>query len=88
MASGSVEELRALAQSFTERPKAIFVAALEKPPSLLYAVSADRVIDAGKALRKHWPKPGDAAAGMQRLAQGSVPDAALLDKVLAVLVLA
>jgi alanyl-tRNA synthetase len=85
MASGSVEELRALAQSFTERPKAVFVAALEKPPSILFAVSADAGVDAGKALQKALAETGGRGGGNQRLAQGSVPDAALLDKVLLLL---
>jgi alanyl-tRNA synthetase len=85
MASGSVEELRALAQSFTERPKAIFVAALEGPPSVLYAVSADSGIDAGKALKSALAETGGRGGGNPRLAQGSVPDANLMDRVLAAL---
>ena len=85
MVSGSVEELRALAQSFTGRPKAIFAAALETPPSILYAVSADSGADAGQALKKVLAETGGRGGGTARLAQGSVPDAALLDKVLAAL---
>jgi alanyl-tRNA synthetase len=84
MASGSMEEIRALAQSFTERPKAVFLAALE-PPAILYAVSADLGIDAGKVLQKALAEIGGRGGGNARFAQGSVPDAALLDKVLAVL---
>jgi alanyl-tRNA synthetase len=85
METGSVEELRALAQSFTERPKAIFAAALETPPSILFAVSADSGIDAGQALKNALSETGGRGGGNRRLAQGSVPDARLLDKVLAAL---
>jgi alanyl-tRNA synthetase len=85
MADASPEDLRALAQSFTEQPKAIFAATLEKPPSLLYAVSADVGIDAGQALKNALAQTGGRGGGNRRLAQGSVPDAALLDKVLAAL---
>jgi alanyl-tRNA synthetase len=85
MAHGSVDELRALAQSFTERPKAIFAVALEAPPSILYAVSADSGINAGQALKNALAETGGRGGGSARLAQGSVPDAGLLDRVLAVL---
>jgi len=85
MAGGSVEELRALAQSFTERPQAVFAAALEKPPAVLYAASADCGIDAAKALQKALAQTGGRGGGSARLAQGSVPDAARLDEVLSLL---
>jgi len=85
LASGSVEELRALAQTFTERSKAIFAAVLETPPSILYAVSVDSEVDAGQALKKALAENGGRGGGNARLAQGSVPDVARLDKVLAAL---
>jgi len=46
---GSLEELRAIAQNFTAQPKAVFIATLADPPSVLLAASADGGIDAGKA---------------------------------------
>jgi len=82
LATGSVEELRALAQSFTERSKAIFAVALENPPSILYAVSADSGIDAGQELKNALAQTGGRGGGNARLAQGSVPDAGMLDGVL------
>ena len=85
VAGGSMEELRALAQSFTEKPHAVFTAAMEKPPAILYAVSADAGVDAGKALQKALAETGGRGGGTARLAQGSVPNPALLDKVLALL---
>ena len=48
---GSLEDLRAIAQSFTSQPKAVFAAALADPPSILLAASADAGIDAGKLLK-------------------------------------
>src|SRR5579871_3044537 len=51
LTDGSMEALRALAQSFTSQPHATFAAALENPPSVLFAVSVDAGIDAGKILK-------------------------------------
>ncbi len=79
LASGSMEEQRALAQSFTAQPKAVFVALIENPPSVLYAVSADAGIDAGQALKAAFAEAGGRGGGSARLAQGSVPEAGLLD---------
>ena len=51
--SGSPEDLRALAQSFTAQAKTVFIAVLDsnqgaEAPAVLLAVSADSGIDAGK----------------------------------------
>jgi alanyl-tRNA synthetase len=79
---GSLEELRAIAQSFTAQPKAIFVAALADPPSVLLAVSADTGIDAGKLLKSALAEAGGRGGGTARIAQGSVGSSALLDAVM------
>lgn len=79
---GSLEDLRAVAQSFTSRPLAVYVAALQQPPSVLLAVSADSAIDAGKTLKAALSSAGGRGGGTARLAQGSVPDAAQLETVL------
>jgi alanyl-tRNA synthetase len=81
-ASGSLDELRALAQSFTSQPQAVFVATLVSPPSVLLATSADSGVDAGKKLKAALAGFGGRGGGAPRMAQGSVPDSALLDKVL------
>jgi len=81
-ARGSLEELRAVAQNFTAQPKAIFTATLAEPPSVLFAVSEDSGIDAGKALKAAIAEAGGRGGGNARIAQGSVPDAAQLDRVL------
>ena len=83
LAAGSLEDLRALAQSFTAQPKAVFVAALTQPPSVLAAASADAGFDAGKLLKAALAEAGGRGGGTPRIAQGSVPGAELLEAVLA-----
>jgi alanyl-tRNA synthetase len=79
--SGSLDELRALAQSFTAQPQAIFVATLSSPPSVLLATSADSGVDAGQRLKAALAEARGRGGGTARMAQGSVPDAALLGKI-------
>ena len=79
--AGSLEELRALAQNFTAQSQAIFVATLANPPSVLLAVSADAGVDAGQRLKAALAEAGGRGGGTARMAQGSLPDGALLEKV-------
>jgi alanyl-tRNA synthetase len=79
--SGSLEELRALAQNFTAQSMAVFVATLASPPSVLLATSADSGVDAGQKLKAALAAVGGRGGGAARMAQGSVPDGALLDQV-------
>jgi alanyl-tRNA synthetase len=79
---GGLEELRALAQSFTGQPKSVFVAALNDPPSVLLAVSADSGIDAGRVLKAALAETGGRGGGSPRVAQGSVGRLELLDRLL------
>jgi alanyl-tRNA synthetase len=81
-AGGSLEELRALAQNFTAQPKAVFLATLDDPPSVLLAASADAGVDAGQALKAALAEAGGRGGGTARMAQGSVPSRALLEQVL------
>ena len=82
--SGSLdEEVRALAQGFTARPKAVFVATVADPPSVLLAVSADAGIDAGELLKAALAKFGGRGGGNAAVAQGSLTSAAGLDSLLA-----
>jgi alanyl-tRNA synthetase len=80
-AAGSLDELRALAQNFTAQSQAIFVATLAQPPSVLLATSADAGVDAGQKLKAALAEVGGRGGGTPRMAQGSVPDSALLEKV-------
>jgi alanyl-tRNA synthetase len=79
---GNPEELRSIAQSFTEGSKAVFVAALNEPPSVLLAASADSEVDAGNVLKAALTEVGGRGGGTARMAQVSVPDKAALDRVL------
>jgi alanyl-tRNA synthetase len=79
--AGSLDELRALAQNFTAQPQAIFVATLSNPPSVLMATSADAGVDAGQKLKAALAEAGGRGGGTARMAQGSVPDITLLEKV-------
>ena len=79
---GSLEELRAVAQNFTAQPKAVFLATLTDPPSVLLAASADSGIDAGKLLKAALNEAGGRGGGNARIAQGSVPEAGVLERVL------
>jgi alanyl-tRNA synthetase len=80
---GNLEDLRAVAQNFTAQTKAVFVATLKDPPSVLLAASADSGVDAGKVLKAALTEAGGRGGGNARIAQGSVPDAALLDALVA-----
>ena len=79
---GSLEELRAVAQNFTAEPKALFVAALKDPPSVMLAASSDAGVDAGRVLKAILTEAGGRGGGNARLAQGSVPEEAVLERVL------
>ena len=87
--SGSLEELRAIAQSFAAQPKAVFIGALDsiaEPPAVLLAVSADggtdSGVDAGKVLKAALTQAGGRGGGNPRLAQGSLPNREALEQVL------
>jgi alanyl-tRNA synthetase len=79
--TGSLEELRAIAQNFTAQPKALFLATLASPPSVLLAASEDAGVDAGKLLKAALAEASGRGGGNARIAQGSVANAALLDSV-------
>ena len=79
---GGLEELRAIAQSFTAQSKAVFVAALAEPPSVLLAASEDSGTDAGKALKAALAAAGGRGGGNARMAQGSVPERGLIESVI------
>ncbi len=78
----SLESLRVIAQSFTAKPRAVFVAATESPAAVLFAVSSDAGIDAAKTLQPLLAAAGGRGGGTARMAQGSVPDAAQVQQLL------
>ena len=88
IAAGNLEELRAMAQSFTAQPRAVFLAVVEQPPSVLLAVSEDSGMDAGQAVKAAVAAAGGRGGGTARIAQGSVPSAERLAAVVETLVAA
>ncbi len=82
---GALAELRALAQCYMVQPRAVFVAALEQPPSLLVAVAEDSGKDAAALLRSALAAAGGRGGGNARLAQGSAPSLAGLELALGTL---
>jgi alanyl-tRNA synthetase len=79
---GTLDELRVLAQSFTTLPKTVFLAAIEQPASVLLAASADSGIDAGKTLQPLLAQAGGKGGGNPRMAQGSLPDKEVVERVI------
>jgi len=66
------DDLRAEAQSFTGGQKAVFLAAGEEPPAILFATSSDSGIGAGERLKPVLASVGGRGGGNSVLAQGSV----------------
>lgn len=79
------EELRVEAQSFTAQRKAVYVAAIDDPPSVLIAASEDAGLDAGNVLKEALVRAGGRGGGNSRIAQGSLPSSEALGGLLAVL---
>jgi alanyl-tRNA synthetase len=60
----------------------VFIGAVEQPPSVLLAVSADAGIDAGKKLQPLLQQAGGRGGGSPRMAQGGAGSAEALEAVL------
>ncbi len=83
---GTIDEgVRNKAQAFTANEQAVFLAISDDPPSLLLAASQDSGVHAGNVLKAALTEAGGRGGGNATLAQGSVPDAAALEKVVALL---
>ncbi|MBZ5632330.1 MAG: alanyl-tRNA editing protein [Acidobacteriia bacterium] len=76
------DAMRARAQAFVSPSgageKAVFLAVCDQPPSLLLAASADSGVHAGDRVKAAVAAFGGRGGGNAQLAQGSVPDAAVL----------
>jgi alanyl-tRNA synthetase len=81
--AATMDELRALAQAVIALPKTIVVGTLARPASVLLASSDDSSLDAGRTLKEALSAVGGRGGGSPRLAQGSVPDSAAADAVVA-----
>jgi len=81
-ADGGVQDLRSLGLAYIAHPQALFVATLERPPSILLATSADTGVDAGAVLKAALAAVGGRGGGSPRVAQGSVESTEALGELL------
>jgi alanyl-tRNA synthetase len=83
--TGRAEDIRAFALAFAAQPKAVYAALLAEPSAVLLTASNDAGFDCGQRLKEALATVNGRGGGSPRLAQGSVPDRAALDRVLAAL---
>lgn len=84
--SGSVEELRSLAQAVVGIGHARFIGTLDSPPTIVFAISnSPGGVDAGAVLKTQLAHHGGRGGGNARIAQGTVPTRDALDAVVAAL---
>jgi alanyl-tRNA synthetase len=83
--AGPLDELRGLAQAVAAQPRAVFVGAVSEPAGVILAASEDSGIDAGAELKRALAAAGGRGGGSPRIAQGSVPDLAALERLLTIL---
>lgn len=76
----TMDDVKAMAQAAFALPKVVVIGALATPPSVLVSASEDSGIDAGKLLKSALATVNGRGGGSPRLAQGSVPDAAALER--------
>ncbi len=81
----SMDPLRAMAQAISAFPKTIYVGTVASPPGIVFAASADSGVNAGELLKSALSANGGRGGGSPRVAQGTVPDAAALQRVLSAL---
>ena len=78
--TGTVDELRSLAQAVVAIGHAQFIGTLASPPTIVLATSGGpSAIDAGAALKTVLALHGGRGGGNARIAQGTVPSLAALD---------
>ncbi|HEX6434261.1 MAG TPA: DHHA1 domain-containing protein, partial [Gemmatimonadales bacterium] len=77
-----LDRLKGLGQAVAALPLALFVGATSEPPALIVAASRDSGVDAGKVLKSLLADAGGRGGGSAGLAQGVLPQAALLESVI------
>ena len=73
--TGSLEDVRPLALAFAASVRAVLIASVASPATVLVAASPDAGVDAGGALKAAVATAGGRGGGSPRLAQGTVPSA-------------
>ncbi|HEV8410613.1 MAG TPA: alanine--tRNA ligase-related protein [Gemmatimonadaceae bacterium] len=79
--ASSMDPLRAMAQAIALLPKVIYTGSVASPPGIVFAASADSGVNAGELLKAALSANGGRGGGSPRVAQGTVPDAAALQRV-------
>jgi len=75
--TATVDELRARAQAASLEPRTVYAGAAGTPPTVVFAASEDSGVNAGAVLKPVLAAVGGRGGGSPRVAQGSVPTAAL-----------
>lgn len=78
---GTLEALRPRALAFATLPRAVLIATISSPATVLIAASDDSGLDAGAALKAQLQAAGGRGGGSARMAQGTVPSAEMLARV-------
>jgi alanyl-tRNA synthetase len=81
-AEGNLQDVRGLAQRYIQHPRAVLIALVDRPASILLAASEDTGVDAGAVLKAALAAAGGRGGGTARVAQGTVSDVATLSDVL------
>ena len=85
LADGGLDELRGLALAIAGFPRAVFIGAIDAPPSVLLSAAPDSGIDAASVLKETVSIAGGRGGGSSTMAQGVLPGKAQLEHVLSVL---
>lgn len=83
LAGGTADVLRDTAKAMAALPGAVYVGTLAEPPLVAFAAAEDTGVEAGRALQTVLKEVGGRGGGSARVAQGSVPDVAALEEVIA-----
>jgi alanyl-tRNA synthetase len=83
--SAAMDDIRTLGQAASTLPHTLFVGSVATPPSVVFAASEDTGVNAGAILKALLSQHAGRGGGSPRAAQGTVPDLASLDAVIAVL---
>jgi alanyl-tRNA synthetase len=83
--ASSMEPLRAMAQALSALSKATYAGIVVSPPGIVFAASADSGVNAGELLKAALTANGGRGGGSPRVAQGTVADAAALQRVVTML---
>jgi alanyl-tRNA synthetase len=79
----TMDPLRMMAQALSNMSKVVYTGTVASPPGIVFAAAADSGFNAGELLKAALSANGGRGGGSPRVAQGTVPDAAALQRVIA-----